>query len=31
MISSAMGIVTELEDYQEGIRAIVEKRKPNFK
>jgi enoyl-CoA hydratase/carnithine racemase len=31
MISSAMGIVTELEDYQEGVRAVVEKRKPNFK
>ncbi|MDQ1002167.1 enoyl-CoA hydratase/carnithine racemase [Neobacillus niacini] len=31
MISSAMGIVTELEDYQEGVRAIAEKRKPNFK
>jgi enoyl-CoA hydratase/carnithine racemase len=29
-ISSAMGIVTELEDYQEGVRAIAEKRKPNF-
>lgn len=31
MISSAMGIVTELEDYQEGVMAIMEKRKPNFK
>jgi enoyl-CoA hydratase/carnithine racemase len=31
MISSAMGIVTELEDYQEGVRSVVEKRKPNFK
>ncbi|WP_174733339.1 enoyl-CoA hydratase/isomerase family protein [Mesobacillus harenae] len=31
MISSAMGIVTELEDYQEGVNAVVEKRKPNFK
>nr|WP_263326464.1 enoyl-CoA hydratase/isomerase family protein [Neobacillus sp. Marseille-Q6967] len=31
MISSAMGIVTELEDYQEGVRAVLEKRKPNFK
>jgi enoyl-CoA hydratase/carnithine racemase len=30
MISSAMGIVTELEDYQEGVRAILEKRKPKF-
>ncbi|ECO1677978.1 enoyl-CoA hydratase/isomerase family protein [Peribacillus simplex] len=30
MISSAMGIVTELPDYQEGVRAILEKRKPNF-
>lgn len=30
MISSAMGIVTELEDYKEGIKAVVEKRKPNF-
>ncbi|MFC4798692.1 enoyl-CoA hydratase/isomerase family protein [Neobacillus sp. GCM10023253] len=31
MISSAMGIVTELEDYQEGVQAVLEKRKPNFK
>jgi enoyl-CoA hydratase/carnithine racemase len=31
MISSAMGIVTELEDYQEGVNAVVAKRKPNFK
>jgi enoyl-CoA hydratase/carnithine racemase len=31
MISSAMGIVTELEDYQEGVKAVLEKRKPNFK
>jgi enoyl-CoA hydratase/carnithine racemase len=31
MISSAMGIVTELEDYQEGVQAVMEKRKPNFK
>lgn len=31
MISSAMGIVTELEDYQEGVNAVKEKRKPNFK
>lgn len=30
MISSAMGLVTELPDYQEGVRAIAEKRKPNF-
>ena len=27
MISSAMGIVTELEDYQEGVNAVVEKTK----
>ena len=31
MISSAMGIVTELEDYQEGVRAIIEKRSPKFR
>lgn len=31
MISSAMGIVTELEDYSEGVNAIREKRKPNFR
>lgn len=31
MISSAMGIVTELEDYHEGVNAIVEKRKANFR
>jgi enoyl-CoA hydratase/carnithine racemase len=31
MISSAMGIVTELEDFHEGVNAIKEKRKPNFK
>ncbi|MDQ0269748.1 enoyl-CoA hydratase/isomerase family protein [Cytobacillus purgationiresistens] len=31
MISSSMAIATELEDYQEGVRALVEKRKPNFK
>lgn len=30
MISSAMGLVTELPDYQEGVRAIADKRKPNF-
>lgn len=30
MISSAMGLVTELDDYQEGVRAIAEKRKPTF-
>jgi len=29
-ISSAMGIVTELDEYQEGVKAAVEKRKPNF-
>jgi enoyl-CoA hydratase/carnithine racemase len=31
MISSSLGIVTELEDYQEGIRAIIEKRVPTFR
>lgn len=31
MISSSMGIVTELEDYQRGVEAIIEKRKPSFK
>lgn len=31
MISSAMGIVTELDDYQEGVSAVLEKRKPKFK
>jgi enoyl-CoA hydratase/carnithine racemase len=31
MISSSLGIVTELEDYQEGIRAIIEKRNPAFR
>lgn len=30
MISSSMGLVTELEDYKEGIRAVVEKRKAKF-
>ncbi|WNC12279.1 enoyl-CoA hydratase-related protein [Brevibacillus brevis] len=30
-ISSAMGIVTELDDYHEGIKAISEKRTPIFK
>ncbi len=30
MISSAMGLVTELTDYEEGVRAIAEKRPPNF-
>ncbi|MRG84856.1 enoyl-CoA hydratase/isomerase family protein [Salinibacillus xinjiangensis] len=30
MVSSAMGIVTEHEDYQEGVKAIIEKRKPDF-
>lgn len=30
MISSYMGIVTELPDHEEGVKAIVEKRKPNF-
>ena len=25
-----LGIVTELEDYEEGIRAIIEKRTPTF-
>ena len=29
-ISSAMGLVTELRDYQEGVSAIQEKRKPKF-
>ncbi|BCJ85615.1 enoyl-CoA hydratase/isomerase family protein [Effusibacillus dendaii] len=31
MISSAMGIVTELPDFHEGILSMAEKRKPNFK
>lgn len=30
MVSSSLGIVTELEDHHEGIRAIIEKRMPNF-
>lgn len=30
-ISSAMGIITELPDYKEGVQAVLEKRKPNFK
>lgn len=30
MISSAMGIVTELEDYHRGVQAVIEKRKPEF-
>lgn len=30
MISSSMAIVTELEDYQEGVKALVEKRAPKF-
>jgi enoyl-CoA hydratase/carnithine racemase len=30
MISSAMGLVTELDDYQEGVHAVIEKRKPKF-
>lgn len=31
MVSSFMGIVTEHPDYQEGLNAIIEKRKPTFK
>ena len=30
-ISSQMAIVTELDDFKEGVNAVVEKRKPNFK
>ncbi|MHA6259144.1 enoyl-CoA hydratase/isomerase family protein [Sporosarcina sp. CAU 1771] len=30
MISSSMGLVTELDDYKEGVQSIVEKRKPKF-
>lgn len=30
LISSHMGIVTELADYEEGVQAIIEKRKPKF-
>ena len=30
MISSSMGLVTELEDYKEGIQAVVEKRRAKF-
>ncbi|UOR11341.1 enoyl-CoA hydratase/isomerase family protein [Halobacillus amylolyticus] len=31
MISSSMGLVTELEDYQQGVQAVMEKRKATFK
>lgn len=31
MISSSMGIITEHEDYQEGVKALLEKRKPSFR
>jgi enoyl-CoA hydratase/carnithine racemase len=31
MVSSFMGLATEHEDYQEGLKAIIEKRKANFK
>lgn len=30
-ISSQMAIVTELDDFKEGVNAVVEKRKPSFK
>ena len=30
MISSQMGLVTELPDFKEGVQAILDKRKPNF-
>ena len=30
MISSSMAIATELDDYKEGVQAIIEKRKPKF-
>ncbi len=29
-ISSAMGIITELPDYQEGVTSVIEKRRPIF-
>ena len=31
MVSSSFGMVTELEDHHEGIKAIIEKRMPNFR
>ncbi|MNH28967.1 enoyl-CoA hydratase [compost metagenome] len=30
-ISSQMAIVTELDDFKEGVSAVVEKRKPVYK
>lgn len=30
LISSHMGIVTELPNYQEGVQALIDKRKPDF-
>ncbi|MGX9134613.1 enoyl-CoA hydratase/isomerase family protein [Rummeliibacillus sp. JY-2-4R] len=30
-ISSAMGIITELPDYHEGVTSVIEKRRPSFK
>jgi enoyl-CoA hydratase/carnithine racemase len=30
-ISSQMAIVTELDDFKEGVNAVVEKRKPVYK